>query len=62
MPAFADGWTLVNGRLPEGKVAVFKLTNDQKALFDLVRRCHTDNKNDTFPVQAEQAAIHSSQA
>jgi hypothetical protein len=44
MPAFADGWTLVNGRLPEGKVAVFKLTNDQKALFDLVRRCHTDNK------------------
>jgi hypothetical protein len=48
MPAFADGWTLVNGRFPEGKVAVFKLTNDQKALLDLVRRCHTDNIKTPF--------------
>jgi len=48
VPSFADGWTLVNGRFPEGKVTVLKLTKDQKAFLDLVRRCHTDNTKTPF--------------
>lgn len=43
MAALADGWIFVNGRFPEGKVTVFKLTKAQEAFLDLVRRCHTDN-------------------
>ena len=47
-PAFADGWTFVNGRFPEGKVTVLKLTKTQKAFLDVVRRCHTDNTKTPF--------------
>ena len=48
MPAFADGWTFINGRFPEGQVTVLKLTKAQKAFLDLVRRCHTDNARTPF--------------
>jgi hypothetical protein len=47
-PALADGWTFINGRFPEGKVTVFKLTTAQKARLDLIRRCHTDNTKTPF--------------
>jgi len=47
-PTFAQGWTLVDGRFPEGKVTVFKLTKAQKAFLDIVRRCHTDNTKTPF--------------
>ena len=43
VPALADGRTFINGRFPEGKVTVFRLTTAQKAQLDLNRRCHTDN-------------------
>lgn len=46
--ALADGWTFVNGRFPEGKVRVFRLTKVQKAYLDLVRRCHTDNEKTPY--------------
>jgi hypothetical protein len=48
VPALADGWTFINGRFPEGKVTVFKLTTAQKARLDLIRRCHTDNTKTPF--------------
>jgi len=48
MPAFADGWTFINGRFPEGQVTVLTLTKAQKAFLDLVRRCHTDNTKTPF--------------
>jgi hypothetical protein len=48
VPAFADGWTFINGRFPDGKVTVFKLTKAQKAYLDLVRRCHKDNTKTPF--------------
>jgi hypothetical protein len=48
VPALADGWTFINGRFPEGKVTVLKLTAAQKARLDLIRRCHTDNTKTPF--------------
>jgi len=48
VPAFADGWTFINGRFPDGKVTVLKLTKSQKAFLGLVRRCHTDNRKTPF--------------
>jgi hypothetical protein len=48
VPALADRWTFINGRFPEGKVTVFKLTTAQKARLDLIRRCHTDNTKTPF--------------
>lgn len=48
IPAFADGWTFTNGRFPEGKVTVFKLTKAQKAYIDFIRRCHTDNEKTPY--------------
>lgn len=48
IPVFADGWTFVNGRFPEGKVTVFKLTTAQKAQLNLIRRCHADNTKTPF--------------
>lgn len=48
MPAFADGWTFVHGRFPEGRVTVFRLTKAQRAYLDLVRRCHTDNEKTPY--------------
>jgi hypothetical protein len=57
--AFADGWNLINGRFPQGKVTVFKLTKAQKAFLDLVRRCHTDNTKTPylFTLTREQFAV-----
>jgi hypothetical protein len=48
VPTLADGWTFVNGRFPDGKVTVFKLTSAQKARLGLIRRCHTDNTKTPF--------------
>jgi hypothetical protein len=48
IPAFADGWKFANGRFPEGKVSVFKLTKAQKAYVDLVRRCQKDNEKTPY--------------
>jgi hypothetical protein len=48
VPALADGWTFINGRFPDGKVTVFKLTTPQRARLDLIRRCHTDNTKTPF--------------
>ena len=48
VPALADGWTFINGRFPEGKVTVFKLTTAQRSRLDLIRRCHTDNTKTPF--------------
>jgi hypothetical protein len=48
IPAFANGWTFVDGRFPEGKVTVLRLTRAQKAYLDLVRRCHTDNEKTPY--------------
>lgn len=59
LPAFGDGWRFVNGRFPEGKVTVFKLTKAQKAYVDLVRRCHRDNTKTPFlfKLTGEQSVI-----
>jgi len=58
-PAFADGWMFTNGRFPEGKVTVFKLTKDQKTYLDLVRRCHRDNEKTPylFKLTAQQTTV-----
>jgi hypothetical protein len=44
----ADGWTFINGRFPERKVTVLKLTTAQKTRLDLIRRCHADNTKTPF--------------
>lgn len=58
-PAVADGWTFINGRFPQGRVTVFKLTKSQKAYLDLVRRCHTDNEKTPylFRLTPEQSMV-----
>jgi hypothetical protein len=57
--AFADGWTFTNGRFPQGKATVFKLTKAQKAFLDLVRRCQKDNTKTPylFELTREQSTV-----
>ncbi len=56
---FADGWRFANGRFPQGKATVLKLTEAQKAFLDLVRRCHQDNARTPymFTLTPQQAAV-----
>ncbi len=42
--AKADGLPLVDGRYPEGKVSVFKLTAQQKQLIEYFRTLHNNSK------------------
>jgi hypothetical protein len=57
--AFADGWTFTNGRFPQGKITVFKLTDAQKAFLDLVHRCQRDNTRTPylFTLTRQQSAV-----
>ena len=55
--AQADGLPLADGRYPEGKVSVFKLTSQQKQLIEFFRS-HNDNSKTpyVFELTAKQAA------
>jgi len=45
--ASADGYTFRDGRFPEGKSSVFRLTSEQKGLIALYRKCR-DNRKSPF--------------
>ena len=62
--AFGDGWKFVDGRFPEGKVKVFRLTVAQKTFLDLVRRCHNDNTKtpSLFRLSRQQSLVLKRQA
>ncbi len=61
--AFADGYMFKDGRFPEGKSTVFRLTLEQKQLIALYRRCRDNTKTPyIFRLTGEQSTVLAKEA